>query len=81
MSHQTRYNVQLSKKCDTTGWPIDIKLKDGLNQYQQQPFPFDVSSPSLMSQPPSEYSGVSRPKEMALYFLLQEEMCYNVESR
>jgi hypothetical protein len=40
--------VHLSRKCDKTGWPIDLKVKseDG--------------------------------KELALYFLLQEEMCLNV---
>ena len=78
MAFQTRYHVRLSEKCEATGWPIDIKLRDnsrahqtgsGLLQFNRSPYFADTES------------SANRPKEMALYFLLQEEMCYNIETQ
>ena len=50
LSYQNGYRVHLSKKCDKTGWPIDLQVNNPSNN------------------------------ELALYFLLQEEMCLNVQS-
>jgi hypothetical protein len=50
LSYQSGLRVHLSRKCEKTGWPIDLTVKN------------------------------EEGKELALYFLLQEEMCLNVTS-
>ena len=52
ISYEKGYRVHLSKKCEKTGWPMDLKINkiDDAN------------------------------KQVALYFLLQEEMCYDLST-
>ena len=47
-SYQNNFRVELSRMCEKTGWPIDIKIQKDTDN-----------------------------SEIALYFLLQEEMCLN----
>ena len=66
LSHQQRFNVKMQQKCKRTGWPIDIDLRA-------------FSGKSLFKGQRGFY-GNQNLKRMAVYFFLQEEMCYNLMS-
>ena len=72
-----KHNLQMDMagSCERTGWPIDIRLSHFFFKKQ----PGRVTSAAETAR--QEADGSNSDQMYAVYFLLQEEICYNADSK
>jgi hypothetical protein len=63
-SYEAHLRINLTQKCEKTGWPIDITLSLTGDR--------GVTTADRRANP--------RLKKLALYFFLQEEVCFNAKT-
>jgi len=65
-SFEHGFHVRTAQVCEETGWPIDFSIK---------------RKDTVMPNANAEGGLKTKTNELSLYFLIQEEVCYNVKTR